>query len=207
MKENVYSVFRQKPLSVGFAELSISGGGTGGFLLSVPLSTANLPSGLGTPNSEAPANPRLTKKIQVGAIAGGTIGGLGLIILAVVFFVIYRRRHQQGIQPVEPFTDNSRAFASHPPMKRAEIAGTDQSTDVPVVSDEFIQTERGLQRSPGTFARESPAISSQPSDGRTPTRPGAPNSDRVVLQQLQDLQEQVQQLVEEQSPPRYETAG
>ncbi|KAJ7911065.1 hypothetical protein B0H13DRAFT_2272136 [Mycena leptocephala] len=86
-------------------------------------------------------------------------------------------------------------------MKRAEIAGTDQSTDVPVVSDEFIQTERGLQHSPGTFARESPAISSQPSDGRTPTRPGAPNSDRVVLQQLQDLQEQVQQLVEEQSPP------
>ncbi|KAF7351940.1 Acid protease [Mycena venus] len=230
---NIYSVFRQNPPSVGFAELSTLAGGTG-----APNSIASASSSIasstssGAPSATSSMNSQPLKKNEAGPIAGGVIGGVAILIAAA--FIIYRRRHQQETQTAEPFTDTSRAPVAHPPlsfvvddptqgkdsdtpnhlprslssMKRAQTAAAHRFSNLPTTSDELVQTERGLQLSPGTAASESSATSSRsrPRGARAPATTGAVTSDPAVLQELQDLREQVQRLVAEQSPPGYEDA-
>lgn len=183
-----------------------------------------------TPSPTSSMNSQPSKKNQTGAIAGGVIGGVTILLIAAAL-IIYRRRHRQETQTVKPFTDISRAPVAHPPlsfiiedhtqgedshtpnrlprslasMKRAQTAAAHRFSNVPTTSDELVQTKRGLQLSPGTAANESSATSSRPRGARAPAIPGAVTSDPAVLQELQDLREQVQRLVAEQSPPGYES--
>ncbi|KAJ7830299.1 aspartic peptidase domain-containing protein [Mycena olivaceomarginata] len=227
--QNIYSVFRQNPPSVGFAELSTLAGGTGSpnSIASASSSIATLTSS-GAPSATSSMNSQPSKKNQTGAIAGGVIGGVTILLVAAAL-IIYRRRHRQETQTVKPFTDISRAPVAHPPLsfiieghtqgadshtpnrlprslssiKRAQTAATHRFSNVPT-TDELVQTERGLQLSLGTAASESSA--SRPRGAQAPAITGAVTSDPVVLQELQDLRDQVQRLVAEQSPPGYESA-
>ncbi|KAJ7617732.1 aspartic peptidase domain-containing protein [Roridomyces roridus] len=91
--KNVYTVFRQNPLGVGFAELSTLAGGQG-----VPNSTSS--TGPGTSSSKKP-NARLIAGVVVGATA----------VMAVVVFAALRCRSrkkgaisQAGDTPLLPST-------------------------------------------------------------------------------------------------------
>ncbi|KAF7358221.1 Acid protease [Mycena venus] len=101
--KNVYTVFRQNPASVGFAELSTLAGGTGtpssqsSGSASAPVSGSSSTSSI---HSQNPGNPQDTpsgspkKKSNTGIIIGGVVGGLGVIGLVVAFFIFRRRRQK-----------------------------------------------------------------------------------------------------------------
>ena len=81
-----------------------------------PTNSSSSPStpqpGSSTPHAGLPGSPRSSEH-NIGAIAGGTVGGaaaLGLIALLVFFFL--RRRRRRGGLPVLPFDTRSRRSES-----------------------------------------------------------------------------------------------
>ncbi|KAJ6588478.1 aspartic peptidase domain-containing protein [Mycena capillaripes] len=102
---NVYTVFRQNPPAVGFADLSTAAGGTAS--IAPPTSSSPSPTSSIPPNttSGGPATPSCTssckKKANAGAIAGGVIGGLAVVIL-VAGCLLWRRRRQNMVRGSDP---------------------------------------------------------------------------------------------------------
>ncbi|KAJ7853603.1 aspartyl protease [Mycena leptocephala] len=88
--KNVYTVLRQTPPSVGFAELSTLAGGTGtpsSLSITGSSSTSGNPSQTsgGSQRTSAGSPGSSKKKSNIGAIVGGVIGGLALILLLTAF--------------------------------------------------------------------------------------------------------------------------
>ncbi|KAF7351968.1 Acid protease [Mycena venus] len=101
---SVYSVFRQTPPSLGFAELSSLAGGGGPPSSSTPTSSSisSLPSA--TSSSNAGGRELHPRKQNTGAIAGGVIAGLIALLLAAVGLFLWRRRRNPKTLQVTPFS-------------------------------------------------------------------------------------------------------
>ncbi|KAJ6565598.1 aspartic peptidase domain-containing protein [Mycena vulgaris] len=106
---SVYSVFRQTPPSLGFAELSTIAGGSGPPNSSTPTSpsTPTSSSTSSSPSTSATSNTGGgkpgQKKQNIGTIAGGVIAGLIILLLAGVGFLLWRRRRNAKKLPKTPF--------------------------------------------------------------------------------------------------------
>ncbi|KAJ7658532.1 aspartic peptidase domain-containing protein [Mycena rosella] len=156
--KNVYSVLQQTPAAVGFAELSTVAGGIG------------------------TGSPKTKKKSNLGAIVGGVMGGVALIILiAVLFFNRWRRQnkihashadsasnkfpaealhflHKQDTMSVSAATPSSAnpSLPSSPfplhsvsDLELVQVATVHRHGDTYTASDVVVQTQRGLQLTPG----------------------------------------------------------
>ncbi|KAJ7604840.1 aspartic peptidase domain-containing protein [Roridomyces roridus] len=181
---NVYTVLRQNPPAIGFAELSTVVGGTG-----APNATQTNPSSVSassqssasgsTPTNSTPSqvSAKPKSKSNVGAIAGGVIAGVAVIILLIVGFILYRRRRQRrttapGERGERDFTVSafpSDMESSAPPLSSLggspvvtspvlspKRAGIQNQPYGRLASDNYVMTQKGLRLSPGT----SPASSS-----------------------------------------------
>ncbi|KAJ7240925.1 aspartic peptidase domain-containing protein [Mycena rebaudengoi] len=171
---NVYSVFRQNPPAVGFAELSTAAGGTGtSNSSSTPPGPSSSTAAGSTSGGPISCSGHCGKKSNVGAIVGGVTGGVavGLLVLA---FLLYRRRRQNrtsGLGPTavadqpppeplsfvvdkdepEPIATTSPSLSRPPPrsslstMKREQTAAVHPYGDRHTADDSVLQTEQGLQ--------------------------------------------------------------
>ncbi|KAJ7645961.1 aspartic peptidase domain-containing protein [Mycena polygramma] len=206
---NVYSVFRQTPLAMGFAQLSAP---TGPAPSSTLLSTASSTSSSSSSTSPSPSSAGMIKsKSHAGAIAGGVVGALIVIGLLAGFYLMYRgRRRQQNIaqtkDPVvasrgdlEPFSfvigDGERETSeiaapsmciiperSLSTMKREQNAAIVHYGDTHFVPDSLVQTADGLQLTPGresTYWPSSTQLSRGASPGLSP--PSTPMENRSSL--------------------------
>ncbi|KAJ7265169.1 aspartic peptidase domain-containing protein [Mycena rebaudengoi] len=229
---NVYSVLRQNPPAVGFAELSTAAGGTG---TSNSSSTPPRPSSAISASS-TPGGPSSTptscsghcgKKSGVGAIVGGAIGGIAVVLL-VLAFLLYHRRRQNGTSdsvpttvankpppaplsfvvdkeepgpiatssPNSPSSRRPRPQSSLSTMKRNQTAAVHRYGDRHTADDFLLQTEQGLQLSPGS-------VSSTTSSATSPNNSLRPTSDPMIVEELQNLRKQVTRLEAERAPPGY----
>ncbi|KAF8164616.1 aspartic peptidase domain-containing protein [Mycena galopus ATCC 62051] len=222
---NVYSVFRQDPASIGFAELS-----TGGHRSSSSISATS-------PTSSSAVLTAGRSKLNTGAVAGGVIAGIAAIIVAVAGFILYRRRRnrrahsanhtvsafQNDVEALAPTSSPSAVMAESAPfsssttlfsMKRAQAAAVGNYR---LASNNFVQTPEGLQLSSGTasaFGSDGPGSNHTPSPSVSPVlppgaqaaaAPGSAGSDPAILQELQTLRNEVRWLVNEHidPPPTY----
>ncbi|KAK7002213.1 acid protease [Favolaschia claudopus] len=184
--KNVYTVFRLNPASVGFAELSTLAGGTGTPSASNSAHPGSSTSGSASQTSDNPppsaSSPPLSsegKKTNVGAIAGGVVGGLGFLVLAVVIAFLFFRHRRRRRDPKPDSTgaetrqiaraplsfvvdgDSPQGYSASQPtqplrsvstMKREQDAARYHYADAHTTPDAFLQTQEGLQLSPGRAA-------------------------------------------------------
>ncbi|KAJ7119369.1 aspartic peptidase domain-containing protein [Mycena crocata] len=147
--KNVYSVFRQNPAAIGFAQLSTLAGGAGTPNDSTQgPSSAGAPSLTGTADGSGPTTtgdgtpnspPSSHGKSKVGPIVGGVIGGLALIGFAILALLLYRRRRQRNsnIHSEEPAaiptaaTRTPLSFVVDDPEKAAEPSTTSHPSSPP----------------------------------------------------------------------------
>ncbi|KAF7349879.1 Acid protease [Mycena venus] len=186
---NVYSVFRETPPSIGFAQLSTLAGGTG-----TPNATASTGGSSSTSSSSARSStssstavsPGPSKnKSSVGAIAGGVSAGVVVvfILLGLILFLCRRRRMTDpsdrtvSVFPSDAEAPPSSAVMTQSPttthsgsssaallsMKRAQAAAVG---DYRQASDSLVPTPKGLQLSPGSSSFPSEA---SPRDGNAPS--------------------------------------
>ncbi|KAJ6575991.1 aspartic peptidase domain-containing protein [Mycena vulgaris] len=168
--KNVYTVFRQVPPSVGFAQLSAltndpsptSAGtlsGSGSFSTSTSTSSSLVPS-------QTSAGPG-KKKSNIGPIVGGVFAGLVAILIGFWVWLYSRRQRMTDREDRTQITafpsllpDQTRAegpvSSKRQPvmgtllnMKREQVAAVHRYDDTYTATDAIASTERGLQLTPG----------------------------------------------------------
>ncbi|KAJ7469006.1 aspartic peptidase domain-containing protein [Mycena latifolia] len=124
--KNVYSVFRQSPPSIGFAQLSTQavGSESSSTTSSRSSSSGSSSTAVSTSSSDTPSNrpsggtlPNSTKKSNHGAIVGGVFGALAVILIGLgVWFCIRRRRSMSSAEDQNRIT----AFSNDQTQSRAD---------------------------------------------------------------------------------------
>ncbi|KAK7023342.1 acid protease [Favolaschia claudopus] len=214
--KNVYTVLRETPPAVGFAELSVLAGG------SAPQSPSSASSSIPSPtHSVSPtSSPSQSKKPNVGAIAGGVVGGLVAIFLILfALWFIRTRRREGGFAVSESQPPAMTATRSTAPLSFVvdqDMPSRIQTPSLPAHSSPSpIPSPSPPLRSISTLKHEQTAAvhgsdntrinsdqdSQRPSDARELSR-----LDVSVLHQLQTLREDVDRLTETQrpaAPPSY----
>ncbi|KAJ7692709.1 aspartic peptidase domain-containing protein [Mycena rosella] len=198
---NVYSVFRELPPSIGFAQLSTVAGGTGTPNATVSTgrssSSSSRSSASSSTSSSTAVSPGPSKnKSNIGAIAGGVSAGVVVVIilLGLTLFLCRRRRrtdpsdHTVSLFPRDVGAPPSSAGMKQSPtttrpgsssaallsMKRAQTAAVGNYRQA---SDSLVQTPKGLQLPPGSSSYLSEASlrdSHAPSSSVTSTLPPLP---------------------------------
>ncbi|KAJ7455492.1 aspartic peptidase domain-containing protein [Mycena latifolia] len=197
---NVYSVFRETPPSIGFAQLSTVAGGTGTPNATVSTGgSSSLSSSSSTSSSTAVSPVPSKNKSNIGAIAGGVSAGVALVIILVglILFLCRRKRRTNAsdytvsVFPSDVEGPPSSAVMTQSPtttpsgsgsaallsMKHAQAAAVGNYRQA---SDSLVQTPKGLQLSPGSSSylseaslRDSHAPSSSATSALPPLPPGA----------------------------------
>ncbi|KAJ7148036.1 aspartic peptidase domain-containing protein [Mycena crocata] len=218
--KNVYSVFRESPPSIGFAQLSTLAGGLGTPNASTS-ATSGGPSSTSSSSSPTIAPVGTRTKSNVGAIAGGVSAGFAVLIIILGFlFCRWRRRgrvNPPGDRTVIAFpgdaeappvpvamaesgkssrsVSNSSALLS---MKRAQSAALENNR---VVTNNLLATREGLQLSPGTSSSSMSVLSPMTQTAVSPI------PDPAIMQELRTLRDEVRWLVTERTrddpPPMY----
>ncbi|KAJ6594472.1 aspartic peptidase domain-containing protein [Mycena capillaripes] len=105
---NVYSVFRENPPSIGFAELSTVAGGTGTLNASASTGSSSSSSHTSSATSSssslpdspgADASTSTKKSSNVGAIAGGVSAGVIVMLLIIASLIFCRMRRRRTTDP------------------------------------------------------------------------------------------------------------
>ncbi|KAJ6543435.1 aspartic peptidase domain-containing protein [Mycena vulgaris] len=208
---NVYSVFRETPPSIGFAQLSTVAGGTGTPNATVTTggssSSSSHHSASSATSSSTAVSPGPSKnKSNVGAIAGSVSAGVVVVIilLGLILFLCRRRRRidpsdytvsafpsptdveappSHSVMTQSPTTTRSASSsAALLSMKRAQAAAVG---DYRAASDSLVQTSKGLQLSPGSSSHLSDASHAQ-SSSVTSTVPPLPPGTRPPVSPASD---------------------
>ncbi|KAJ7139322.1 aspartic peptidase domain-containing protein [Mycena epipterygia] len=196
---NVYSVFRETPPAIGFAQLSTVAGGTG--TPNASISTASSSSSTSSASSSTSSRPVSTgapkNKSNIGAIAGGVSAGVVVIMIILCFiFSRWRRRRRTGPEDHTVSAFHFHSDVEAPPssvvmaesatssnsvsspgallsMKRAQAAAVGHNREA---SNNLVQTPKGLQLSPGTsyLSDDSLGGSHAPSSSLSPALPALP---------------------------------
>ncbi|KAJ7112948.1 aspartic peptidase domain-containing protein [Mycena epipterygia] len=234
--KNVYSVFRQTPMSVGFAQLSavtnatsttIAGTSLGSGASTAPAATSSS-SASSTQTSTVPSRDESTIS-HIGLIVGGVLAALAVILIGVGVGIYLRRRRTRTedrnrtmIVSSFPYLTNDERQTEGPAssfpkpgmrsalstMKREQLAAVHQADNIHAPADVLVRTDGGLQLTPGRVVRgEMGQV-----DARRQTEVDAIASD-PVLNELRSLRAEImmQRLVTERArrdaPPSYSGHG
>ncbi|KAF8147128.1 aspartic peptidase domain-containing protein [Mycena galopus ATCC 62051] len=98
---NVYSVLRETPPSIGFAQLSTIAGGTGtpNATASTGGSSSTSSSSSSTSSSPGSTGTALKTKSNTAAVAGGVSAGIILLLLLLAGVIFYRWRRKRRTDP------------------------------------------------------------------------------------------------------------
>ncbi|KAJ6573034.1 aspartic peptidase domain-containing protein [Mycena vulgaris] len=237
-RDTVYSVFRQTPPSLGFAELSTIAGGSGPPNSSTPTSpsTQTSSSTSSSPSTSATSNTgggKPGQKKNIGAIAGGVIAGLIVLLLAGVGFLLWRRRRNAKKLPKTPFSltsgdEESMVVRPDPypiiqssftvrtvsPKTGEKTTITHRFGDAPTspVSSPQTDSEQGQEPQAHDGLTTGRVLSSQLPLGAQAPDLSQSTSDPNILQALESLREEVRQVrwlasegAREEAPPGYAT--
>ncbi|KAJ7057377.1 aspartic peptidase domain-containing protein, partial [Mycena amicta] len=206
--KNVYSVFRQDPPSIGFAELSTLAGGTGAPNSTVSPITTTAPYS-GPSESSTSSIPGLTaaasiqkKKNNVGAIAGGVVGGLlalGIVIACATFLV--RRNKRRGLlrEKVDLDGDGSSPWVASASAQEFNPSTSD-SSQLARGSNSQAAARKGARA--GAPPPVGSAVVSPLNPAGQATSVGGPQGqDPAIVNELRMLREEVRQLTL--APPVY----
>ncbi|KAJ7848807.1 aspartic peptidase domain-containing protein [Mycena olivaceomarginata] len=199
IQRNVYSVFRETPPSIGFAQLSTIAGGTG-----TPNATASTggSSSAGSSSSSTSSSPgstaststdiALKTKSNTAAASSSTAGAekdeqAQQTTTSLRSTAMWRQRPQGPL--------NLLLSAALMSMKRAQIEAVNLSSEA---SNYLVQTAEGLHLYPGT--------SSHLNESSHSASPPESSADPAILQELQTLRHEVRWLTQragDEPPPIY----
>ncbi|KAJ7767363.1 aspartic peptidase domain-containing protein [Mycena olivaceomarginata] len=210
---NVYSVFRQDPLSIGFAQLSTAAGGPALVSTTTSSSSPTSAANFGTPTKTgAPPESSSKKRLPIARIVGGIIGGLGCALLLAGLFFLQRRR---GLRPRQKMTELSPSpffhFLPTHPASQEKLVANNNSTNGTVAStstagEPLLNMKRaqmaalprfGDQHNVPDVLVDTPRANSDAQGMAGPST----TSDPVVLQALEGLREEVRRLQQVADPP------
>ncbi|KAJ7789933.1 aspartic peptidase domain-containing protein [Mycena olivaceomarginata] len=197
---NVYSVFRQNPLSIGFAQLSMAARGPALVSTTTSSSSPTSAANFGTPTKTgAPPESSSKKRLPIARTVGGIIGGLGCALLLAGLFLLRRRRGLQLCQKMAELSLSPFLYSFQPIPTNGIVAST--STVGPLLNMKRAQMavllRFGDQHSIPDVLVDTPRANS---DAQSMAGP-SPTPDPVVLQALEGLCEEVQQLQQVADPP------
>ncbi|KAH8104029.1 hypothetical protein BXZ70DRAFT_1062554 [Cristinia sonorae] len=145
------------------------------------------------PAGGANGNPK-SHKLNIGAIVGGSIGGVGLLIFALIAWWLYRRHHaQQNTTVKEPFMQEPRHH-SHP-IPPPRIPPTNLST----TSDQHSEKTSSVMDISRTRSPTVPSLAgdqSSATDDRPPVSPSddGSSSEAAMQQQLNFFRSELERL-------------
>ncbi|KAF7346699.1 Acid protease [Mycena sanguinolenta] len=145
--QNVYTVFRENPASIGFAQLSTIAGGTGtpnatastgGSSASAISSSHSSTSTSSNPGSTGGASTDTTVKTKsnTAAVAGGVSAGIIILLLLIAGVIFYRWRRRRQADPANYTVSAFHADVEAAPSGPSPSAATGAVTSMAMATSE-----------------------------------------------------------------------